>query len=143
MNKTMLFAMLALTMSMAAPGNAEIPNMARDMIGGGMKGKKLAKAIAEAEKHPLGSRENPVRENMPQGQRAYLSRSCAARSTAPPASPVPAMSVRGHMDRLSIFTWSPARISRPSRSIWTCTMMAVKRARFPASLLPVADPDPV
>lgn len=83
MNKPMLFAMLALTMSMAAPANAEIPNMARDMIGGGMKGKKLAKAIAEAEKHPLGSRENPVRENMPQGQRAYLSKLRCADDSAP------------------------------------------------------------
>jgi hypothetical protein len=39
-----------------------------------MSAKKLAKAIAEAERHPLGSKANPVRENMPEGQRAYLSR---------------------------------------------------------------------
>ena len=35
---------------------------------------KLAKLIAKAEKHPLGSLRNPIRENMPQGQLAYLAR---------------------------------------------------------------------
>jgi hypothetical protein len=56
----------------------ERPNESRDMMKAmGMKimsGKKLAKAIAKAEKSPLGSKANPVRENMPQGQRAYLAR---------------------------------------------------------------------
>lgn len=37
-------------------------------------GKTLEKLIAEAQKHPLGSQENPVRADMPAGQRAYLSR---------------------------------------------------------------------
>lgn len=44
------------------------------LFGGGLKGEALAKAIAEADKHPLGSEANPVRVNMPPGERAYLSR---------------------------------------------------------------------
>lgn len=38
------------------------------------KGAELEKLIEEAQAHPLGSEENPVRANMPQGQRAYLER---------------------------------------------------------------------
>jgi hypothetical protein len=46
-----------------------------DLFGGGVyKGKKLEKAIAKADQHPLGSADNPVRVDMPGGQRAYLSR---------------------------------------------------------------------
>ncbi|HYG48100.1 MAG TPA: hypothetical protein VD846_09180 [Allosphingosinicella sp.] len=65
--------------SVATPAVAQQrPNEARDMMrqmgGGGLSGKKLAKAIAKAERHPLGSKANPVRENMPQGQLAYLAR---------------------------------------------------------------------
>jgi hypothetical protein len=37
-------------------------------------GKKLAKLIEKAQAHPLGSKENPVRADMPGGQRAYLAR---------------------------------------------------------------------
>ena len=43
----------------------------------------LARRIAEAEKHPLGSPENPVRAEMPQGQRAYLARLRCADGKAP------------------------------------------------------------
>ncbi len=46
-----------------------------DIFGGGrLKGKKLEKAIERAAEHPLGSEKNPVRVNMPPGQRAYLAR---------------------------------------------------------------------
>jgi hypothetical protein len=37
-------------------------------------GTALEKLIAEAQAHPLGSEKNPVRADMPGGQRAYLSR---------------------------------------------------------------------
>lgn len=48
--------------------------LARMMSGGPMLDEpELSKRIAEAEKHPLGSKENPVRVEMPQGQREYLS----------------------------------------------------------------------
>ncbi|MBJ7526463.1 MAG: hypothetical protein JHD10_04425 [Sphingomonadaceae bacterium] len=41
---------------------------------GRFKGQKLEDAINSANQYPLGSEKNPVRVNMPQGQRAYLSR---------------------------------------------------------------------
>lgn len=34
----------------------------------------LGAALREAERHPLGSKQNPVRADMPGGQRAYLAR---------------------------------------------------------------------
>lgn len=37
-------------------------------------GKKLEQLIEKAQAHPLGSEKNPVRADMPQGQRAYLNR---------------------------------------------------------------------
>lgn len=37
-----------------------------------LKGKKLKRAIEKADAHPLGSEQNPVRAEQPQGQRAYL-----------------------------------------------------------------------
>lgn len=37
-------------------------------------GARLARAIADASNHPLGSTENPVRVYLPAGQRAYLTR---------------------------------------------------------------------
>ena len=39
-----------------------------------LTGKALDKALAEAEKHPLGSAKNPVRVNRPTGERDYLAR---------------------------------------------------------------------
>lgn len=78
---------LFLTAIVSIPAAAEKPNEARDMMRelgmGGLKGKKLEKAIAAAEAFSLGSKENPVRENMPQGQRAYLSKLRCANGDAP------------------------------------------------------------
>ena len=63
------------------------PNEARDMMRSmglkGMSAKKLAKAIARAEQNPLGSKANPVRENMPEGERAYLRRLRCAGGESP------------------------------------------------------------
>ncbi len=42
--------------------------------GGRVSGGELQARIRKAAAHPLGSRENPVRVNMPPGQRAYLDR---------------------------------------------------------------------
>lgn len=39
-----------------------------------VSGKELAKLIEAAKAHPLGSEQNPVRADMPGGQRAYLNR---------------------------------------------------------------------
>jgi hypothetical protein len=62
-------------------------NKGRDMMVelgfGGLKGKKLTKAIASAEAFPLGSGKNPVRANMPKGERAYLSRLRCSDGAAP------------------------------------------------------------
>lgn len=74
-----LLAAFALLSAVAGPAAAQgRPNEARDMarqLGmGGLSGKKLAKAIAKAERSPLGSKANPVRENMPTGELAYLAR---------------------------------------------------------------------
>lgn len=63
------------------------PNEARDMMRSlgikTMSPKKLAKAIAKAEAHPLGSKLNPVRENMPEGELAYLRRLRCSGGEAP------------------------------------------------------------
>jgi hypothetical protein len=71
--------LLASAGSAAAP--AEKPTTAADMramykeLGTpGLEGAALQKAIAEAEKSPLGSEKNPVRVNMPAGERYYLGR---------------------------------------------------------------------
>jgi hypothetical protein len=84
-----LLTVLALGCAAAAlPAAAQQrPNEARDMMREmglkGMSAKKLAKAIAKAEAHPLGSKSNPIRENMPQGQLAYLRRLRCSGGEAP------------------------------------------------------------
>ena len=88
MSVTRLVALAALTGLLAFPAAAQHrPNEARDMMkrfgGGGLTGKKLDNAIAKAAAHPLGSKLNPVRENMPQGQIAYLRRLRCADNTPP------------------------------------------------------------
>lgn len=73
---------LAFAASLAACASQPKPtNDADDLLGkmgfGPMypqKGPALDKAIAEAEKQPLGSQANPVRVGGPPGQRAYLNR---------------------------------------------------------------------
>jgi hypothetical protein len=55
-----------------------------DLTGGGrLKGARLEAAIAKASAYPLGSRENPVRVSMPQGQHAYLRRLRCSNDKAP------------------------------------------------------------
>lgn len=43
----------------------------------------LGKALQDAARHPLGSKLNPVRADMPNGQRAYLARLRCANGAAP------------------------------------------------------------
>ncbi len=76
------------SLAAAAPAAAQHkPNEARDtMRSFGFEpptGKKLEEIIAKAERHPLGSKKNPIRENMPQGEIAYLSRLRCADGKAP------------------------------------------------------------
>ena len=47
------------------------------------QGSALTRAIAEADRHPLGSQQNPVRVSQPEGQRAYLSRLRCTNGQAP------------------------------------------------------------
>ena len=89
MRKFVALAVIAGFATAAAPlqgQEGKTPNGARDMmlsLGSGMKGKKLEKAIAKAEQSPLGSAKNPVRENSPEGERAYLARLRCADGAAP------------------------------------------------------------
>jgi hypothetical protein len=53
-----------------------------------IQGKKLDKLIAKADKHPLGSKENPVRVSRPEGQRAYLASLLCADGKTPAFSRV-------------------------------------------------------
>lgn len=67
------------------------PAIARDddmaalmrMLGGGLTGKKLKRAIEKADAYPLGSKDNPVRVDGPLGERAYLGRLRCADGNAP------------------------------------------------------------
>ncbi|GAA4025102.1 hypothetical protein GCM10022280_27470 [Sphingomonas swuensis] len=54
------------------PRTNEAAELSRQLGSGGLTGRKLAEAIAKAEAFPLGSKDNPVRANMPQGEQAYL-----------------------------------------------------------------------
>lgn len=80
MRKMMIRAIAVAGAVMLTAGAAQAQkreNGARDMmleLGGGLRGKALKTAIEKAEAYPLGSEENPVRENQPQGQQAYLRR---------------------------------------------------------------------
>lgn len=51
--------------------------------GGRVSGEALEARIAKAAEYPLGSRENPVRVNMPDGQRSYLRRLRCANGAPP------------------------------------------------------------
>ncbi len=54
------------------------------LLGGGrFRGARLDAAIRKASAHPLGSKDNPVRVSMPQGQHAYLRRLRCSDDKAP------------------------------------------------------------
>ncbi|MGE0741534.1 MAG: hypothetical protein AB7O98_09345 [Hyphomonadaceae bacterium] len=55
----------------SAGGEDELGDL---LAGGRAPPARLERLVAEAARHPLGSRENPIRVNMPAGERAYLSR---------------------------------------------------------------------
>jgi hypothetical protein len=66
---------LGLTMPLATPAPVAAQDL-MELLGGpkAPSGDELETLIAAAQAHPLGSKENPVRAEMPQGQRAYLGR---------------------------------------------------------------------
>lgn len=69
-----LVAIAALGFGIASAPAASARDRIADMLAAksAMQGKKLKKTIEKAEAYPLGSKENPVRVEMPQGQMAYL-----------------------------------------------------------------------
>lgn len=74
--------LVAVAIGFAAPAAAQMS--LEDLLGGGgPKGEQLEAMIEAASEHPLGSEKNPVRADMPQGQRAYLNQLRCADGTAP------------------------------------------------------------
>ena len=68
----------------AACATTPEPDLDRVLAGESqVSGSALDRRIAAAERHPLGSRENPVRAQMPAGQRAYLQRLRCSDGRAP------------------------------------------------------------
>ena len=58
-----------------ASGGMGKPQVSEELLKGGQLLQPwLGAALEEAGRHPLGSEENPVRADMPGGQRAYLAR---------------------------------------------------------------------
>jgi hypothetical protein len=79
-----LWGMAGLLVLASAPVQAEESRLDRMMRGESyLQGEELDRAIAKADEHPLGARENPVRVSRPQGQRAYLARLRCADGSAP------------------------------------------------------------
>jgi len=71
------------------PGGSELsklgpPQQSEDVMGGGRYVEPwLSAAVKDAAVHPIGSEQNPVRAEMPQGQRAYLGRLRCANGQPP------------------------------------------------------------
>ena len=68
---------IGLALSGCATTNANSDDVALERMLSGepvLQGGDLKAALKEADKHPLGSAQNPVRVNMPAGERAYLAR---------------------------------------------------------------------
>ena len=83
--KHVLCSALALAMALTATQGVSADRGLDAMLEGRspMSKSALKKAIAKAEQEPLGSRGNPVRVEMPEGQRAYLASLRCADGTRP------------------------------------------------------------
>lgn len=87
-NVTMMLAAAGAVLMVAPAAHAqEVPNESRSTMRSmgfhGLEGDELKAAIEKAELSPLGSKENPVRENAPMGQRRYLGKLRCADNSAP------------------------------------------------------------
>lgn len=71
----MMAAAMVLTISGPVAARDRNDALLQKMLSGGpmLDEPELSRRIAQAEKYPLGSKDNPVRVAMPQGQREYLS----------------------------------------------------------------------
>jgi hypothetical protein len=79
-----VIAILGLMLTVSACAGAGADGGLDLMSGGVARGKALEARLKTAALSPLGSRDNPVRANMPDGQRAYLAR-LRCGDGAPPA----------------------------------------------------------
>ena len=79
-----LASMIAAVALLSACATRQDDSLDRMLMGESAKsGDKLDRAIAEAAKHPFGSKQNPVRAEMPEGQHAYLARLRCSDGRAP------------------------------------------------------------
>ena len=80
-----LIAMAAALVGSAATAPDDTATTIARMVRGesAVQGRALETALREADAHPLGSEENPVRASMPPGERAYLARLRCADGRAP------------------------------------------------------------
>jgi hypothetical protein len=85
MRKTILALALAAALGACASQPDESADLdALDLLSRGRApASQLPRLIEEASRHPLGSRENPIRVNMPPGERAYLARLRCSDGAAP------------------------------------------------------------
>jgi len=82
----MRWMMILPALLVGAPVQAQHTNGTADAmapLGGGLSGRTLEAAIRKAQAASLGSRDNPVRADMPAGERAYLHRLRCGDGTAP------------------------------------------------------------
>lgn len=84
------FAFILLSAALAMPAAAQKlgertipPEQILAEMGSGNSDEELAKAVAAASVHPLGTMENPVRVGGPEGSRAYIARLRCSDGSAP------------------------------------------------------------
>src|SRR5687768_11611228 len=85
-----LIPLIFVGLALAVPAQAQKPNAAEqtpesliNALGLAPDPERVREAIAAAEAHPLGSRENPVRVGGPRGERAYIARLRCADGSSP------------------------------------------------------------
>ena len=85
-----LIPLILVGLALAVPAHAqkpdeteETPESLMSALGLAPDPERLREAIAAAEAHPLGSRENPVRVGGPSGERAYIARLRCADGASP------------------------------------------------------------
>lgn len=83
--RTLIIAFAA-TLSLAACASSEPPAQNNDfsiLTGGRVSSAQVSRIAAQAAQFPLGSEGNPIRVNMPEGERAYLARLRCSDAAAP------------------------------------------------------------
>jgi hypothetical protein len=78
-----LVAALAASLGLSACATPQDEELTGGIFGPALSPSEMEKAFAAAEAHPLGSEQNPVRVNMPPGERAYLDRLRCSDGSAP------------------------------------------------------------